>query len=91
MDILEELKAILKITWEEEDDTLLLPMIKRGQAKIKSIVSKKVNFDEDLVARDLLLNYCRYAYNNAGEYFEENFCSEIVSLQLEYAIKEGLE
>lgn len=90
MSVLEELKAILKITWEEEDDTLLLPMIKRGQAKIRSIVSKKVDFDEDLLARDLLLNYCRYSYNNAGEYFEENFSSEIVNLQLAYAIKEGL-
>lgn len=91
MSILDELKAILKITWEEEDNTLLLPMIQRGQAKIRAIVSKKVNLDEDLVARNLLLNYCRYSYNNASEYFEENFSSEIVSLQLEYAIKEGLE
>lgn len=36
-------------------------------------------------AASLLLDYCRYSYNNASEYFEENFAREILRLQLQVA------
>jgi len=35
----------------------------------------------------LLLDYCRYVYNNASEYFEENYSKEILRLQLQEGIK----
>lgn len=35
----------------------------------------------------LLLDYCRYYYNNAVEYFEENFQKQIVRLQFNEAIR----
>lgn len=34
------------------------------------------------LARSLLFDFVRYAYNNASEYFEENFREEILRLQL---------
>mgnify|MGYP001071804967 CR=1 FL=1 len=37
-------------------------------------------------AVSLLLDYCRYAYNNASEYFEENFQKEILRLQLKTGV-----
>jgi hypothetical protein len=39
-------------------------------------------------AASLLLDYCRYSYNNASEYFEENFAREILRLQLQVAAEE---
>ena len=39
-------------------------------------------------AASLLLDYCRYSYNNASEYFEENFAREILRLQLQVATEE---
>jgi hypothetical protein len=39
------------------------------------------------LAVSLLLDYCRYAYNNALEYFEENFRAQILRLQLLEGVK----
>lgn len=39
------------------------------------------------LAVSLLLDYCRYAYGNALEYFEENFAKELLRLQLQEGIK----
>jgi len=39
-------------------------------------------------AASLLLDYCRYVYNNASEYFEQNFAREILRLQLQVAVEE---
>lgn len=39
------------------------------------------------LAVSLLLDYCRYAYSNALEYFEENFRAQILRLQLLEGVK----
>ena len=78
--ILEELKARLRITEDEEDSDLL----KKGIAKINNIVGADINYEEDDEAREILLEYGRYAYNNAGEYFETNFSTELIRLQIKY-------
>lgn len=36
--------------------------------------------DEDMLATELVLERTRYAYNEALEYFEDNFLSEITAL-----------
>ena len=82
--ILEELKARLKIIGEEEDRELLLPILNKGKAKINNIVGADINFEDDEEAKELLLEYGRYSYNNAGEYFETNFSSDLVRLQIKY-------
>ena len=79
--ILEELKARLRIT---EDLDLLSPIINKGIAKINNIVGADINYDKDEEAREILLEYGRYAYNNAGEYFETNFSTELIRLQIKY-------
>ena len=82
--ILEELKARLRITEDEEDLDLLRPILKKGIAKINNIVGADINYEEDEEAREILLEYGRYSYNNAGEYFEENFSSDLIRLQIKY-------
>ena len=39
-------------------------------------------------AASLLLDYCRYVYNNASEYFESNFARDLLRLQLQVGVSE---
>lgn len=43
----------------------------------------------DKRATELVIERARYAYNDAVEYFEDNFLSEIISLSLEMTKIEG--
>lgn len=44
--------------------------------------------DTDIRAKELVFERTRYAYNDAVEYFENNFLSEINSLGLDIALEE---
>jgi len=81
MDLLEQVKSYLKVTWDDED-TDITRLINRGKGKLQALVGAELDFETEGQARSLLFDYCRYAYNNASEYFEENFRSEILRLQL---------
>ena len=79
--MLQEIKDYLKITWDDEDATIQ-GIIDRGQSNLNELVGAELDFLVEGQARSLLFNYCRYDYNNAVEYFEENFQREILRLQL---------
>lgn len=84
--MLQELKDYLKITWDNED-AYLQSIINRGQEYLKDLTGTELDFDTEGQAKSLLLDYCRYYYNNALEYFEDNFQKQIVRLQLKEATK----
>lgn len=86
MPLLKDVKDYLKITWDDEDDSLD-GIIRRGQANLQDLTGTIMDFEQEGQAKSLLLDYCRYAYNNALEYFEENFSKEILRLQLMEAVK----
>ena len=44
------------------------------------------DFEKPTRARRMLLAYCRYAFSNAEEMFEENYKSDIISLRQEYEV-----
>lgn len=79
--LLQEVKAYLKITWDDEDFHIQ-NIINRSKARLNELVGAELDFDSSGLAQDLLLDYCRYSYNNAVEYFEENFREQILRLQL---------
>lgn len=79
--MLEKVKEYLKITWDDED-AAITALIDRGKAKLQELVGAELDFETEGQARSLLFDYVRYAYNNASEYFEENFQQEILRLQL---------
>lgn len=85
--MLSRVKDYLKITWID-DDELIVNFISRGQAVLNGLAGAGLDFQEEGLARSLLFDYCRYAYNNATEYFEENYQREIMRLQLMAGIKE---
>ena len=82
--MLEEVKDELKITWDDEDASLER-LIVRAKDNMDDLIGVKLDYEDNSQAKTLFLNYCRYDYNNALEYFEDNFSKEILRLQL----KEG--
>lgn len=83
--MLQAVKDYLKITWDDEDASLQA-MIERGKAYLNDLTGAELDFDVAGPPRSLLLDYCRYVYNNASEYFEENYQQELIRLQLTTAV-----
>ncbi|NLA28030.1 MAG: phage gp6-like head-tail connector protein [Firmicutes bacterium] len=79
--MLAKVKGYLRITWRDEDSAIA-DLIDRGKAKLNELAGADLDFDTEGLARSLLFDCVRYLYNNAGEYFEENFQKEILRLQI---------
>ncbi len=79
--MLEKVKDYLKITWDDEDSQLN-SLVDRGKKYLEGLTGVILGFEDDSLEQGLLLDYCRYAYNNATEYFQENYSSDILRLQL---------
>ena len=84
--MLDKVKGYLKITWDDED-AALTDLITRGQAYLNNLAGADLDFNSGL-PQSLFLDYCRYVYNNASEYFEENYASEILRLQLQTGVEQ---
>lgn len=83
--LLQEFKERMHISHDEDDN--LKRLLSFSMAFVSSKV-KNVNFETNLQAKELVFERTRYAYNDAVEYFENNFISQINSLILEAALKE---
>lgn len=92
-DLLQELKDRMHIFHKGEDSNLE----KLLSFSIAYVRTKCGNFDLksdkdlDIRAKELVLERSRYSYNDALEYFEGNFLSEIFSLGIEMAGDEDVE
>ena len=85
--MLNEVKDYLKITWNDEDSNIT-GIIARGKVYLNDLVGVELDYESEGQPKSLLLDYCRYAYNNALEYFEENFKREILRLQLKVGVEQ---
>ena len=79
--MLAEIKEYLNYS-VDEDVTALTQHITDGKARLQSLTGTVLDFEVNIFAKELLKNYVRYAVNHGAEYFEENFASEILRLQL---------
>nr|WP_259544997.1 hypothetical protein [Heyndrickxia oleronia] len=86
-DLLIELKDRLLITWEDESTNRNLTQILKRGMKYFNEFGKEFSFDEDSSERELLLERCRYVWNNALNDFEENFHSELNRLTISVALE----
>ncbi|RRN68461.1 phage gp6-like head-tail connector protein [Peribacillus simplex] len=89
-DFLEEFKQRMHITHNE--DSNLKQFLSFSITKIKSSCGEFDIYGEkdiDLMGKELVFERTRYAYNDALEYFDDNFLSQITSLGLSIALKEG--
>jgi len=84
--MLQMVKDYLKITWD--DDQNLTRIIDSARASINEMMGVELDYDEPGQAQDLFMNRCRYDYNNALEYFEQNFQADILRLQLQVGARE---
>lgn len=86
VNLLQQLKNRLRITWNEDDDHLL-DLLESGKAYFDDIVGAPLLYDTDFVAKDLLLERTRYVYNNASDEFLVNYADDILRLQMRVAIE----
>lgn len=85
--MLQKVKDYLKITWDDEDQNLM-DIIERAKAYLNNLVGAELDYEVQDDPQAMLLDRCRYVYNNASEYFEENYRGEILRLQLRVGVKE---
>ena len=69
--MLVKLKDYLKITWDNEDESLN-GLIERGKNYLNNIAGRSLDYDEHSIEEGLLLDYCRYGYNHSlqEQFFE---------------------
>jgi len=85
--MLDAVKDYLKITWDDEDGEVAR-LIAQGEAILEGLAGAELDFQSEGLPRSLLFDYVRYAYNNASEYFEDNFAKQILRLQLMTGVAE---
>lgn len=84
-DLLDELKGRMQITWSESDP-VLARMIERGQRFFNELTGATLTFEVGSAERELLMERCRYDWNNALDDFENNFRQELSRLIMQTAI-----
>ncbi|MED4172369.1 phage head-tail connector protein [Halalkalibacterium halodurans] len=83
--MLDELKSRLRITWNEEDKELE-KLIKRSESYLSELTGATFDLEKEEWPKELLLERCRYVYNNAADEFERNFADELKRLILLVAL-----
>ena len=83
--MLDELKENLGITGTDQDAALEKKILS-GKARLDGLAGVALEYEVEGLPRSLCLDCCRYDYNNALEYFEENFAKEILRMQLQAAV-----
>ncbi|MGE7132022.1 phage head-tail connector protein [Lysinibacillus xylanilyticus] len=89
-ELLIELKHRLRITWDDEDAELER-IINRAKSYFEKLTSKAFSFGLDAWETELLLERCRYVYNNAADEFEKNFADELKRLIMHVALEKRAE
>jgi hypothetical protein len=83
--LLIDFKSRLRITWNDED-TDLKKIINRTKAYLSNLTGASFDFSKEEWPKDILLERCRYVYNNAADEFEVNFQQELARLILQVAL-----
>lgn len=84
--MLDELKSRLRITWIDEDSHLTR-IIELSKAYLDEIAGAPLDYDKDLTASELVLERCRYVYNNAADEFSKNYADDLLRLRMKSAVR----
>lgn len=82
-EILTEFKLRMKL--EDDEDANLIRILKASHQALFAVCGRR-DIAEDELFKELVFERARYAYNDALEYFTDNFLSQINSLGLEKAL-----
>jgi hypothetical protein len=78
-ELLQDLKGRLRITWNEEDEDLR-KLIERAKTYLSLLTGASFDFSLEEWPKEILLERCRYVYNNAADEFEANYHHELSRL-----------
>ena len=78
--LLKSVKADLRITYEYLDEHLM-ELIEEGKSVINETCGKS-DYSERGLEQKLLKAYCRYAFNNVSQLFEDNYRHDLLKLQI---------
>ncbi|HDW3056319.1 hypothetical protein ABEY48_11525 [Bacillus mycoides] len=84
-EILQQFKERMHLG-DEEDDNLKRILSTSNKALLRVCGNYDLNKDEEF--KELVFERSRYVYNDALEYFDKNFLSQINSLGIEKALEE---
>ncbi|ASL65319.1 MULTISPECIES: hypothetical protein [Bacillus] len=84
-EILQEFKDRMHLG-DEEDDNLKRILSTSNKALLRVCGNYDLNKDEEF--KELVFERSRYVYNDALEYFDKNFLSQINSLGIDKALEE---
>lgn len=88
MALIDDVKTYLGITWSDpHTDSNVTGILARAQSKICDYAGVQLDFNTESSEKQLLLDLCRYIYNNASEDFEGNYKHELVMLRAEHAVE----
>lgn len=94
MDIVVELGTEIGYTDDELTAQTITDRLKRytmrGEQKLNKIAGSEIDYDADLVARGLLINFGLYCNSQVEEHFENNYAKELAALNADYSVKEYL-
>lgn len=86
MALIETLKTYLDITWDDPHTNAKLEgILARAQTKLCAYAgSTELAFEDGSEEQQLLLDMCRYVWNNASEDFEANYLPDLLMLRAKY-------
>lgn len=85
--LLADIKNYLDITWEDEaTDTKVSGLIAAGMAYLNQKYGGEADYLSPGLPRTLLMDYVRYARDNALEVFENNFIALLLGMQHERTV-----
>lgn len=81
MELLADVKLSLNITWYDEGtDRKVTGIIRSGIVYFQTLLGGSADVNQPGLLRELFLDRCRYAYNEALDAFEDNYRSLLVAL-----------
>jgi len=85
--LFDELKNHLQITWDDSaTDNRLNTSIRNGKRFFNELCEFEFKFAEGSTERELLMERCRYDWNNALDEFKVNYKSDLSKLIMDIAI-----
>ena len=82
-ELLADARNYLDITWTDEaTDKKLSGILSRGMAFLDKAAGRELDYGSEDMPKALLLDYARYARENALNDFTEHYSTEIVSLRV---------
>ena len=86
---LEDVRSFLNITWQDTArDERLKGYIKSSSLFLNGVAGEVIDFEDDLLARELLLNRVLYLDNQALNDFGANYNRELNELRIRYDTKQ---